>query len=153
MAKVLIVDDEPAILAQLRARLAASGHTVFAAVDGIEANTVATRERPELVILDFLLPGADGATVHKRLRSNAEYGALTPVIFFSGAPLEEVRMAVDVDAMTIVLPKSAGLEALERAIGELLGGSSPSPPAGHGGPHDDADGPGPPDILDLDAEP
>ena len=150
MAKILVVDDDPAILAQVSARLAASGHDVVTAVDGIEATTSATRERPELVILDFILPGANGAKVHQRLRNNAENGALTPVIFFTGAPLEDVRMAVDVDAMTRLLPKSSGFDALLRAIGELLGGPAPSPPAGHGGPHDDADGPGPPDILDLD---
>ena len=153
MAKILVVDDDPAILTQVSARLIAAGHTVVSAVDGIEATTAATRERPELVILDFILPGANGATVHKRLRSNAENGALTPVIFLTGAPLDEVRMEVDVDAMTRLLPKSSGFETLLRTIGELLGGSSPSPPAGHGGPHDDADGPGPPEILDLDLEP
>ncbi|MBI5245601.1 MAG: response regulator [Elusimicrobia bacterium] len=153
MAKILVVDDDAAILTQVAARLSAAGHAVITAVDGIEATTAATRERPELVILDFILPGANGAKVHERMRRNAEYGALTPVIFFTGAPLEDVRMAVNVDAMTRLLSKSSGFDALLRAIGELLGGSAPSPPAGHGGPHDDADGPGPPEILDLDLEP
>lgn len=152
MAKILVVDDDAAILTQLCARLSAAGHAVVTAVDGIEATTVATRERPDLVVLDFILPGANGAKVHQRLRNNATNGALTPVIFLTGAPLEEVRMAVDIDAMTRILPKSSGFDALLRTIGELLGGSSLSPSAGHGGPHDDADGPGPPDILDLDDE-
>ena len=152
MAKILVVDDDAAILTQIDARLQAAGHTVVCARDGIEATTAATRERPDLVVLDFLLPGASGAKVHERLRSNAENGALTPVIFLTGAPLDEVRMAVKIDAMTRLLQKSSGFDPLLGTIGELLGGSSPSPPAGHDGPHDDADGPGPPDILDLDAQ-
>ena len=125
MAKILIVDDEIAIVNQLSARLSAAGHAVVTARDGVEATTVATREKPDLVILDFILPAADGAKVHERLRRNAVNAALTPVIFFTGAPLDEVRMAVANDEATRFLQKGEDLAVLERMVGVLLGGPPP----------------------------
>lgn len=157
MAKILVVDDDLATVNLLTARLSASGHAVVTARDGVEATTVATREQPDLVILDYRLPAADGAKVHERLRRNAANAQLTPVIFLTGAPLDEVRMAIVEDAATRLLQKPADWNELDRAIAAFLGKptppSPPSPPAGHGGPHDDAAGPGSPEILDLDLEP
>ena len=135
MAKILVVDDDLATVNLLIARLSAAGHAVVTARDGVEATTVTTREKPDLVILDCILPASSGAKVHERLRRNAESAELTPVIFLTGAPLDEVRIAVANDEATRFLQKPPDWAALDRTISALLGGSTPSPPAGHGGPH------------------
>jgi DNA-binding response OmpR family regulator len=68
VAKILFVEDEVALSDLVRSHLEKEGHTVEQAFDGKEALTAADRARPDLVILDWMLPGLDGLTVCKELR-------------------------------------------------------------------------------------
>ena len=61
--KVLIVEDEPALLDTLEYNLTRQGYEAFTATDGVTALGVARRERPDLIILDIMLPGLDGLEV------------------------------------------------------------------------------------------
>jgi DNA-binding response OmpR family regulator len=65
---VLVVDDEEAIAEAVRARLESEGYRVVVAADGPEALESAERERPDLVVLDLMLPGMDGLEVCKQLQ-------------------------------------------------------------------------------------
>jgi DNA-binding response OmpR family regulator len=69
MARVLVVDDEPHIRAVLRGYLAADGFEVVEAADGAAALSAVRDERPDLVLLDVMLPGIDGLEVLRRLRA------------------------------------------------------------------------------------
>jgi DNA-binding response OmpR family regulator len=66
--KILLVDDEPALLDTLAFNLRASGYEVVTAADGVAALEVARAESPQLVILDLMLPELDGLTVCRNLR-------------------------------------------------------------------------------------
>jgi DNA-binding response OmpR family regulator len=65
---VLVVDDEEAIAEAVRARLESEGFRVIVAPDGPQALEAAEWERPDLVVLDLMLPGMDGLEVCKRLQ-------------------------------------------------------------------------------------
>jgi DNA-binding response OmpR family regulator len=65
---VLVVDDEAAIAEAVRARLSSEGFRVLVAADGPQALELAATERPDLVVLDLMLPGMDGLEVCKRLQ-------------------------------------------------------------------------------------
>jgi DNA-binding response OmpR family regulator len=65
---VLVVDDEEAIAEAVRARLESEGYRVLVAADGAQALEAADRERPDLVVLDLMLPGMDGLEVCKQLQ-------------------------------------------------------------------------------------
>jgi two-component system KDP operon response regulator KdpE len=67
-ARVLVVDDEPAIRRFLRASLAAHGYAIFEASDGQSALSAVVADRPDLVILDLGLPDLDGIEVTRLLR-------------------------------------------------------------------------------------
>ncbi len=67
--RVLVVDDDPKVLDALRRGLTVHGYEVLTSADGLQAVEVAQRERPDLVILDIMLPGLDGIEVCRRLRS------------------------------------------------------------------------------------
>jgi DNA-binding response OmpR family regulator len=67
-AKILVVDDEPKIVKLVRAYLEQSGFTVVEANDGQTALIQARREKPDLVVLDLMLPGIDGLEVARTLR-------------------------------------------------------------------------------------
>ncbi len=65
---VLVVDDEEAIAEAVRARLESEGYRVLVAADGPQALGTAAEERPDLVVLDLMLPGMDGLEVCRELQ-------------------------------------------------------------------------------------
>ena len=67
-SKVLIVEDEPTLLDTLEYNLAHQGYTVFTAADGPTALEMARQNRPDLIVLDVMLPGLDGFEVCRVLR-------------------------------------------------------------------------------------
>jgi len=68
MAKILVVDDEPAILELLSYNLKSNGYSVAAVQEGSEVLEAVAAEQPDLVILDLMLPGLDGFEVCRRIR-------------------------------------------------------------------------------------
>src|ERR1700736_3076269 len=69
---VLVVDDEPKIRAIVRDNLQAAGFTVTEQADGPGALHAAGHERPDLIVLDIMLPGLDGIEVLRRLRETSQ---------------------------------------------------------------------------------
>lgn len=90
-AQILVVDDEPDILSVLVYHLSREGYRVTTAVNGQGALTAAAAERPDLIILDLMLPGMDGYEVLQRLR-NADRTAAIPVILLTARREEEERV-------------------------------------------------------------
>ena len=76
---ILVVDDEPAIVRLVRAKLQADGFAVIAATSGEEALETVERERPDLVVLDLMMPGIDGFETLRRIRARRQ----TPVILLT----------------------------------------------------------------------
>ena len=69
MKRILVVEDEPTILAAVVTRLRAEGFQVATAVDGPSAVAAATADVPDLVVLDVMLPGFDGLEVCRRIQA------------------------------------------------------------------------------------
>jgi len=63
MEKILIVDDEPPVVELVEAKLKTAGYATITATNGREALEMAAAERPNLVLLDILLPEIDGFEV------------------------------------------------------------------------------------------
>lgn len=68
MKKVLVVDDEPKLAAIARDYLVAAGFDVVLAEDGLQGLALARKERPDLIVLDLMLPGMDGLDVCREIR-------------------------------------------------------------------------------------
>ncbi len=81
-AKILIVDDEPNMLKLLGLNLEKEGYTILAAQDGLQALARAQASRPDLIILDVMMPGMEGLEVCRRLRERPETAAV-PIILLS----------------------------------------------------------------------
>jgi len=71
-AKILVVDDEPTIVNTVRAYLEQEGYGVYTAADGLAALKAARTFRPDLIVLDIMLPGLDGLEVLRRLRQESD---------------------------------------------------------------------------------
>ncbi|PRX97733.1 response regulator transcription factor [Allonocardiopsis opalescens] len=89
-AALLVVDDDPNIRELLSASLRYAGFAVRVAADGPEAVAAADRERPDLVVLDVMLPRMDGFDVARRLRAGARP---TPIVFLTARDTTEDKVA------------------------------------------------------------
>ena len=70
--KVLLVDDEEDILTMLQSRLTTEGYSVLTARDGVEGLSVAKTWKPDLIILDILMPKMDGTEMSGVLKENPD---------------------------------------------------------------------------------
>lgn len=78
--KILIIEDDPGILLSLKDEFESEGYTVSTAEDGEKGLEIAKQQRPDLIILDIMLPVLDGYEVCKRLRME---GDTTPIIMLT----------------------------------------------------------------------
>ncbi len=88
MPKILIVDDEPPIIDVLSYNLKHAGYEVVIARDGEQAVAAARRDKPDLIILDLMLPKLDGLEVHRIVRRESE----VPVIMLTARDAEIDRV-------------------------------------------------------------
>ena len=84
MPKIMVVEDEPALSEALEYGLAAEGFEVVASNDGAESLGLFDRERPDLILLDLMLPGLSGTEVCKRIRSTSS----VPIIMLTARDSE-----------------------------------------------------------------
>ncbi len=113
MARILIVDDEIAIVDVLKTFLEDKGHKVFTAYDGEEAVKVAKQERPHIILLDIYLPKMDGIEVLKQVR---QFDETTGVIMITAFREEEVaKQALELGAFDYIT-KPFDFDYLERAL-------------------------------------
>jgi two-component system KDP operon response regulator KdpE len=76
---ILVVDDEPAIVRLVRSKLLADGYSVETAGSGEEAIDFLDHERPDLIVLDLMMPGIDGFETLRRVRAKSQ----VPVILLT----------------------------------------------------------------------
>ncbi len=108
-ARILIVDDEPAILRFLRAGLASQGYLVVEAENGQSALDRVLRRQADMIVLDLGLPDLDGLEIIRRLR---ESGNMLPIIVLSSRHDEAAKVAaLDLGADDYVT-KPFGIEEL-----------------------------------------
>ncbi len=109
--RILLADDEEAITAELAALLERSSFTVEVAHDGDDALRKATALRPDLIVLDVLMPGINGREVCRRLR---DAGNWTPIIMLTkvGSPGERA-MSLESSRVTRLKSPSRATFSLE----------------------------------------
>lgn len=94
--KILLVDDEPDILDFVGYNIRKEGYTLFTAQNGIEALRIAEKEKPNLIILDIMMPGMDGIEVCTELRKLPELKQT--LIAFLTARSEDFSQIAGLDA-------------------------------------------------------
>jgi len=98
--KVLIVDDEPNIIVPLQFLMEQESYKVMVAANGDEAMEMIAKFKPDLILLDIMLPGVDGYQVCQNVRENPEWQNIK-IIFLSakGREIDVVKgMALSADA-------------------------------------------------------
>jgi DNA-binding response OmpR family regulator len=86
--RILVVDDDPAMVGAITALVGTEGHQVITAYDGLTAVKRFREERPDLVLLDLAMPGPDGFSVAGRMRAEGPM----PIVVVSGESAEEAKV-------------------------------------------------------------
>jgi DNA-binding response OmpR family regulator len=133
--KVLVVEDEPTLVDTLEYNLSRQDYEVLTAMDGQKALEIARKERPDLVVLDLMLPGIDGIEVCRILRQEMS----VPILMLTARD-EEVDKIVGLEvgaddymtkpfSMRELIARVKALLRRERLIREELSAASDTPPA------------------------
>jgi DNA-binding response OmpR family regulator len=124
--RVLVVDDEQDTLNLLRTILEISGYVPILTLNSVDAVSLAEVEKPDIVLLDIMMPKLDGFTLCKMMRANATTRSL-PIIFvtaYEALDIEERRVEAGANK---VINKPINMEILVAAIDEVL--NTPASPA------------------------
>jgi PAS domain S-box-containing protein len=110
-ASILVIDDDPDVRQFIVTTLEEQGYRVREAADGARGLKEAAREKPDLVVLDFIMPGLSGAEVANRLLAKRRN---QPILFVSGYSETEAVRRVAPDAPLLAKPFRA--DALDKAV-------------------------------------
>ena len=113
---VLVAEDEPAMLNLVTNHLRGRGYNVIEASDGDEALELAQKHRPNLVVLDVMMPGMSGWEVCKRVKANKENAGRTGVIMLTGIGESLNDMTSPLFAADAWLDKPFSLDQLDTKI-------------------------------------
>lgn len=117
--RILVIDDDEAILGLIRDTLA-SRYDVEATAEWLNGTDRLMREDYDLLILDLAMPVFDGPEFVKRLRANRQRKHM-PILVISAYP--NLRARVDANKVDGILAKPFPLTELDRAVDKLVGGS------------------------------
>lgn len=131
MARVLIADDDPAMLAMLRAFVEGLGHEVKTESDGLQAGLRAKEWIPDLLLADIQMPNFYGTSAAISLQQDVSTQRI-PVIFVSGVPaaaaeklMQNIRKQVKYPDRVRFVAKPVDFKALEAHIIELIAKGPP----------------------------
>ncbi|MER6450017.1 DNA-binding response regulator [Streptomyces venezuelae] len=134
-ARILVVDDEPAVREALRRSLAFEGYAVQTAVDGLDALDKAASYSPDLIVLDIQMPRMDGLTAARRLRAS---GSVTPILMLTARDTVGDRVTGLDAGADDYLVKPFELDELFARVRALLRRSSYAAPQSPGESHEEA---------------
>jgi DNA-binding response OmpR family regulator len=116
--RVLLVDDDLDLLESVRTALTIHGYEVLTARDGAEALSRVERDRPDLMVLDLIMPRRSGLTVLDRMHSTAMRS--TPIIMMTGTDEQRHRDAARLRGVTVFLSKPFAIEQLLLEVDTIL---------------------------------
>ncbi|MBU0490696.1 MAG: response regulator [Chloroflexi bacterium] len=119
MARILAVDDDPSIIKLLEIKLKRSGYEVISAINGEEGYKRALEERPDLVLLDIMMPKMNGYEVCERLKSTMGKDSPAIVMLSAKGQQSDMEKGFQMGADDYVV-KPFDLKALVERINAVL---------------------------------
>ena len=119
MKRVLIAEDEPSIVLSLEFLLGEAGYEVFSAGNGAEALQLVRERKPDLLVLDIMLPVVDGFEVCRTLRADPELAGMRILMLTARGREHEAARGLALGANAYVT-KPFGTRDLMKVVAELL---------------------------------
>ena len=123
---ILVVDDEPDVVTFLQRALESEGFAVIPAYDGLAALDIADTDKPDLILLDIMMPMMSGYDVCRQLKSNPQT-KMIPIICVTSAQSPDTRnKARDAGAQALLLKPFATEELIAQVRRQVGGAPSES---------------------------
>jgi DNA-binding response OmpR family regulator len=119
MNTILIADDEESLRLLIRTTLESPEVTLLEATDGNTALEMARRERPDLIVLDWMMPGKSGIEVAKELRADARTAAIAIVMLTAMGQEQDRKQGLAAGVQAFLVKPFSPLELLDR-VQEVL---------------------------------
>lgn len=117
--RILLIDDEKDLVEIVTFRLESNGYEVISADDGQQGLEKAKKEKPDLIVLDLMLPKMDGYTVCGLLKKDLRYAKIPIIMFTARAQESDVKLGEELGAQAYIT-KPFDPKALLSKIEELL---------------------------------
>lgn len=121
MKKILFIEDEAAVQKTLGQSLRNKGYEVQAALDGELGLRLAKKEKPDLILLDLILPKIHGLDVLEKLRKDKETKDIPVIILTNLENVGEVERAIELGATTYLVKANYSLEEVVDKVKKALG--------------------------------
>jgi DNA-binding response OmpR family regulator len=122
---LLIVEDDTKLAASLERMFRYSGHDAVAIPSGSEALSLLHIKRPELIILDLVLPGMDGMTLLRAIRTDSSYSNVPIIVYTADFSDEKHRQAMEAGANDFIVKGTVGWDMLIARIEKALESRKP----------------------------
>lgn len=116
---VMIIEDEPDAAELFAEMMRLNGYRVLKTYSGMPAMALIAQERPDVIILDIMMPGVSGLEVLHYMRSDPELGAIPVVVVSAKATAADIRTGMDAGA-SIYLTKPVAYVDLKNAVDSLV---------------------------------
>ena len=127
--KILIVEDEEILLTALSEELKQEGFQVVGAKDGMEGVETAKSEKPDLILLDLVMPRLDGIGALKEMKASDEIKDIPVVILTNLSDYDKISDALSLGAMDYLVKANYRLEELVNKIKTVLERKGATPAA------------------------
>ena len=117
---ILLVEDEPALQKVAGEILRQEGFIVKSAIDGEEAIRIIKTDKPDLVLLDLILPKKDGFEVLKEMKADTQTKDIPVIILTNLEGTQDVERALDLGAMNYLVKANYELEDIFKRIKDVL---------------------------------
>jgi DNA-binding response OmpR family regulator len=119
--KILIIEDDSFLQGLASRKLGSEGYDVAIALDGEQAMKSLAESKPDLILLDLLLPGIDGYEVLKRVRADKDMGKIPVIVFSNLSEEKDIKKATDLGINAFLIKANFTLDELSAKIKEVLG--------------------------------
>jgi DNA-binding response OmpR family regulator len=119
--KILVIEDEATLQKALNDVLSQEGYDVSSALDGVRGLELATEEKPDLILLDIILPRMDGFEVLRKLKSDENTSNIPVIILTNLSDINDIQKALDLGATTYLVKADFHLEDILKKVKETLG--------------------------------
>ncbi len=120
MKKIIFIEDEPALQHALTVVLNDAGYEVISAMDGEIGLGLIKKEKPDLVLLDLILPKMDGFQVLEMIRKDPETAKLPVIILSNLEENSDINRALELGATTYLLKTNYRLEEVVEKVAGVL---------------------------------
>ncbi|KKS90217.1 MAG: Response regulator receiver domain protein [Microgenomates group bacterium GW2011_GWC1_43_11] len=122
MPVILIVEDDTFLSSTYRLKFTKVGFTVYIAMDGQEAINILQNVRPDVILLDLVMPVKDGFTVLSEVKANDQYKTIPVIVTSNLSQKEDIDKAKGLGAADFIIKSDVSLDDLVKKVQNLLAG-------------------------------